>query len=187
MSHTELESKDLTVWRATHPSIWVRINYQIVTLCGKLSALLFFLIGAMITLEVIARYIFMAPTVWTGDISLLCQTWATCLGASWVLQHNALIRIDILNAWFNPFFSKVAECISFLAIAVFSAFCSYYGYLLLHESIVLGSSSASMLGLPMWMTEAAVPFGFGLLTIQAITEIFLVLSNSRQEDEEVTV
>ncbi len=186
MSNIELEDIDDTVNRAHHSSWWVRVNYQIVSLCGKLSAFLFVLIAALITYEVIARYIFLAPTIWSADISLLCQIWATCLGASWVLQHKALIRIDILNARLGPRLSRVTECISLLSIALFSAVCSYYGYLLLHESIAQGSASASMLGLPSWTTESAIPCGFGLLTIQAITEFFLVLSGEQQHKEGVS-
>lgn len=95
-NHAEKE-KDLSTWRAEHPALWVRINYLLIKLCGQLSAALFVIVAAIITYEVVARYVFTAPTIWSEDISLLCQIWATCLGASWVLQHKALIRIDFLT------------------------------------------------------------------------------------------
>lgn len=187
MSDIDAEAGDSAAWRATHPSRWVRLNYHLVTLCGRLSAVLFTVIAAIITYEVVARYVFHAPTIWAEDISLLCQIWATCLGASWVLQHNALIRIDILIKHLGPKSARLAEVLSLSVIAVFAGFVTVYGAELVRESIVMGSATASMLGLPLWATKTAIPLGFGLLTVQAVSEIFLVLAGVEREREEVSI
>lgn len=174
-------------WRAQHPAAWIRLSYYIAWGCGRLSAVFFVLIAAVITFEVVARYVFHAPTIWSEDISLMCQIWATCLGANWVLQHNALIRIDLLTRHLKGIKSQIADCLSLSVVVFFSGYISYYGFELTREAISMGSASATMLGLPLWMTKSAIPVGFGLLTIQAITEIVLVLSGHQQAQEEVMI
>ncbi|WP_191602449.1 TRAP transporter small permease [Marinomonas algicola] len=187
MSNETKKEKDLSAWRAEHPSLWVRINYRLITLCGQLSAILFVLVAVIITYEVIARYVFTAPTIWSEDISLLCQIWATCLGASWVLQHKALIRIDFLTSMLGERVRKMSDFVALLSIIFFAGFVAYYGFELLRESIEMGSASASMLGLPLWATKSAIPVGFGLLTLQAILEMVLLFASDYQEHEEVSL
>ena len=55
------------------------------------------------------------------------------------------------------------------------------------DAIAINSASASMLGLPMWITQSAIPLGFGLLFIQCLTEAALVLTGHLQPAEEVHV
>lgn len=187
MSDVNASQHDKQAWRANHSSRWVRFNHALVTLCGRLAAALFVTIAVMITYEVVARYIFLAPTIWVEDLSLLCQIWASCLGASWLLQHQSLIRIDMLINLFGPRLRIVAELWSLLVIALFSAWVAWYGTEIVIESIEMGSASASMLGLPMWVTKSAIPVGFGLLFIQCLTEAALVLTGHLQAAEEVNI
>lgn len=187
MSDVNASIKDPQAWRASHPSLWVRMNHAIVTLCGRLAAALFVVIAAMITYEVIARYLFLSPTIWAGDLSLMCQIWASCLGASWLLQHQALIRIDMLISRFGPRLRVVAELWSLLVIAVFSGWVTWYGAQIVINAVTINAASASMLGLPMWITQSAIPLGFGLLFVQCLTEAALVLTGHLQPAEEVHV
>ncbi|MBV0934295.1 TRAP transporter small permease [Marinobacterium weihaiense] len=187
MSDVNAPPHDKQAWRAQHASRWVRFNHAVVTLCGRLAAALFATIAVMITYEVVARYVFLSPTIWVEDLSLLCQIWASCLGASWLLQHQALIRIDMLINRFGPRLRILAELWSLLVVGLFSAWVAWYGTEIVIESVAMGSASASMLGLPMWITKSAIPVGFGLLFIQCLTEAALVLTGHLQAAEEVNI
>lgn len=167
--------------------LWVRLNFLLIHSCGVLSATFYTLIAFIITYEVIARYIFVSPTIWSEDISLLCQIWATCLGASWALRHKTLIRIDFLTNMFGVRIKKLSDFIALLTIFLFSSIVCYYGYELVSESISIGAASASMLGLPLWITKSAIPIGFGLLSFQAILEMVLLMSEGYQAHEEVSL
>ncbi|WP_319497979.1 TRAP transporter small permease subunit [uncultured Cohaesibacter sp.] len=59
---------------------------EIVTLC---------LVASMIH-EVVARYVFNAPTLWAFDISYMCTGTLFVLGAAWALHEDAHVRIDFL-------------------------------------------------------------------------------------------
>ncbi len=144
--------------------------------CGRLAGWLFFVVAAMVTYEVVARYVFHAPTIWAEEMSLFCQIWATYLGASYVLQHRDLIRIDILGNYFGPKFNFFSDLLSLLVIAVFSAVTVFYSLGIVIDSIELSRASATMLSLPLWMTESAIPIGFSLLLLQCISEFIKTVS-----------
>lgn len=54
------------------------------------------LVTAMVY-EVVARYVFNAPTEWSYDIAYMGSGSLFILGVSWTLRENAHIRIDIVR------------------------------------------------------------------------------------------
>lgn len=137
---------------------------------GILAAWLFFAIGLMITYEVVVRYVFVAPTIWTQEISQFLQIWATFLAAAYVLRHRQLIAIDFLNTRLPPRWRRVSNLFSLAVIAVFSLTAIWYGIDILAESIIQGRRTSTMLSVPNWMSESAVPIGFALLLAQCAVE-----------------
>lgn len=143
-------------------------------LLGKLAAWLLFAVGAMITYEVVARYVFLAPTIWAEEMSRFFQIWATYLAAAYVLRHRDLITITVLTERLAPRLRRFSEIGALLVIVLFCAVAVYYGTETMIESIRFGRATATMLTVPLWMTELAIPLGFGLLLLQASVELLRV-------------
>ena len=137
---------------------------------GRVAAWMFFAIACMITWEVVARYLFLAPTIWAEEMSQFFQIWATYLAAAYVLRHRQLIVIDffLLRMW--PGLRRVVDLFSLSFIALFCLVAIWYGMEILLESIRMGRATSTMLGVPKWMTESAIPVGFGLLLLQTLVE-----------------
>jgi len=148
--------------------IWIN---RISDFCGKLSAWLFFAIAVMITYEVVARYVFLAPTIWAEEMSQFFQIWATYLATAYILKHRKLISIDTLVSKFSLKIQWFFDLFSLLFIALFCLVAIFYGSQILIESIQIGRATSTMLAVPKWMTESAIPVGFTLLLLQTITEI----------------
>ncbi len=138
---------------------------------GRVSAWMFFAVGAMITYEVVARYVFLAPTIWAEEMSRFFQIWATYLAAAYVLRHRDLITIDVLLQRLRPRARHVAALCALTVVAIFSLVAVYYGMQSMLESIRIGRASSTMLTVPLWMTEVAIPLGFGALLLQALAEL----------------
>ncbi len=138
---------------------------------GKLAAWMFFIIAAMITYEVVARYVFLAPTIWAEEMSQFFQIWATYLAAAYVLKNRKLISIDTVVSRFSLKVQWFFDLFSLSVIALFSIVAVYYGSLIVIESVQVGRSTSTMMSVPKWMTESAIPIGFGLLFLQTIAEI----------------
>jgi len=52
--------------------------------------------------EVIMRYAFRAPTLWSFDISYMLGGSMYVLGLAWVLRDDGNVRVDIISSRFSP-------------------------------------------------------------------------------------
>ena len=152
------------------PSLWPLID-RVSDIFGQVAAWMFFAVGGMITYEVVARYVFLAPTIWAEEMSRFFQIWATYLAAAYVLRHRQLIVIEILILRMNERLRRLAQTAALVIMIVFCAVAVFYGTQSMMESIALKRASSTMLSVPLWMTEIAIPLGFGTLMLQALAEL----------------
>lgn len=144
---------------------------QLSDAAGLLAAWFFVVIGAMICYEVIARYVFLSPTIWAEELSRLVQIWAGYLAAAYVLRHRHMIRITAITDRLGPRGRRVAESFSLIWIIIFCGYAIWWGLEIAIDSIIVGRADSTMLALPLWFSEFAVPVGFGLLLLQALAEL----------------
>ena len=144
---------------------------RVIDRLADLSAWLFFLVGLMLSYEVVMRYFFNAPTIWAEELSRLAQVWATWLAAAWTLKNRRLIAVGILYDRLPAPLRRLAAGFTLLFIAAFSAVTLYYGAAITVESARLGRKTATMLDMPLWVAEIAVPVGVGLLLVQSLVEL----------------
>ena len=69
------------------------------TWCGKLVAWLILPLVAAVTYEVLARYLFHAPTIWSYDLTYMLYGTLFMLGTAYALRRGAHIRTDMF--WEN--------------------------------------------------------------------------------------
>lgn len=149
----------------------LRLIDSVSDLCGRLAAWMFVAIGAMIFFEVVARYVFLSPTIWAEELSRFAQIWATYLAAGYILKNRHLITIDVVVSRLGPSARRRADAASLGLIALFSVVAIYYGATVTIESIEVGRATSTMLAVPRWMTESAVPIGFTILLAQCLAQL----------------
>ena len=91
--------------------------------------------------------------------------------AAYVLRHRQLIVIEVLTLRLNKRLQRLAQAAALVIIILFCAVAVYYGTQSMVESITLKRASSTMLTVPLWMTEVAIPLGFGTLMFQALAEL----------------
>ena len=129
------------------------------------------LIFAM-TYEVLARKLFLAPTIWAYDISRFLYGALFMLGAGYALSRGVHIRADFL---YRNFKVKNQGLIDFVLYILF-----YFPGLIvflymtsgfLQESIVRGERGMDTTWMPyMWPIKSCLWFGIVFLLIQGISE-----------------
>ncbi|GBD42071.1 hypothetical protein HRbin39_01458 [bacterium HR39] len=137
---------------------------------ARLSAWIFFAIGFMLLYEVVARYLFNAPTIWAEELSRLFQLWASWLAAAHLLESRQLIAIGILRGRLPAALERVRAACVLAVIALVAAGGLVWGLWIVAESIRFGRKTATMLDLPLWVSEIAVPVGCALLLVQVAAE-----------------
>lgn len=135
------------------------------------AAFLFILAGCMLTYEVSARYLFVAPTIWAAELSQLCLIWGSMIGMPWLLKTNQHIAVDAVTERLGAAAQRVCRVLAMTAIALFSAVVAWKGGGIFYDSFERGRTTGSMLDLPTWVSELAIPVGFALLFIQAVIEL----------------
>ena len=135
-----------------------------------LAAVLFTVAGIMLTYEVMARYFFIRPTVWAAELSQLCLIWGCLVAMAWLLSARRHIAVDAVIQLLPPSVQRWIEAAAMLVVAAFSAMVTWKGWSIFLDSFERGRTTGSLLDLPSWIVELAVPLGFALLFIQALIE-----------------
>ena len=155
----------------------MEIYDKIIKYSGYLASALFVSIGFIISYEVVMRYIFNSPTVWVNEISRFLQIWATYLALTYTFHKKEFIRITVLYDKLKEKGKKILDFISDIFILTFSLFVLYFGWLIAYDSFKVGRTSSTILDVPSFLTELAIPLCFGFLVIRVIVEIFKFLKD----------
>lgn len=139
------------------------------------AALLFILAGGMLTYEVTARYLFVAPTIWAAELSQLSLIWGSMIAMPWLLGAGRHIAVDAVTNQLGPTAQRLCQGLAMIFVAGFSAVVAWKGSEIFYDSFERGRTTGSMLDLPTWVSELAVPVGFALLFLQALIEISKVI------------
>ncbi len=148
----------------------IRLIDKITEVAAHISAWMLFSIGVMVTYEVVMRKVFNSPTIWVDEVARFFQVWAVYLASAHILKLRDLITVELFLSSLSKDKIKLLEFLSLTTIAFFSLVALYYGAGVVFESIEMGRKTSTMLGVPKWLTESAIPVGFGLLFVQAIVE-----------------
>jgi TRAP-type C4-dicarboxylate transport system permease small subunit len=156
---------------------FLRLVDRLTNASGVLSAWMLFSIGLMVTYEVVMRKVFNAPTIWADEMARFFQIWAVYMAGAYVLKHRHLIAVDLFTSTLYRKTGRLLDYLSLLVIAAFSLVAVYKGVLIVVESIEVGRNTSTMLGVPKWMTESAIPVTFALLFLQTIAEAVLTATD----------
>lgn len=153
---------------------------------ARLAGWAYFAIGLMLFYEVVARYFFTAPTIWAEELSRLVFIYATLLAAPFLLHHNQHIRVTALVGLLGPGARRACRLIALAFVAAFAILLVWYGLDAPLNSFARGRTSGSMLDIPAWWPQAAVPFACALLALQSIVEFVRTAMGARLPPENVT-
>jgi TRAP-type mannitol/chloroaromatic compound transport system permease small subunit len=67
------------------------------TACGFVAAALVFVLMGLMVFEVVMRYVFGAPTIWSYDLSTMTMGAVFVLSIGYTLATGAHVRVDILH------------------------------------------------------------------------------------------
>ncbi len=162
----------------------LRLIDRAADLLGHLAAWMFFLTGAMITYEVLARYLFNAPTIWAAELSQLLLLWGSFMAMATLLRQRAHIRITLLTARLGDRGRQACEAFTLVFIAGFSAVAAWHGWFIAYDSFERGRSTGTMLNIPNWWSEMVIPLGFLVLLLQCLAELHRVLRHGAPAEAE---
>lgn len=102
----------------------------------------------MIGYEVVVRYFFNAPTIWSHELSVMLCAMAFLLGGPYVHQHRNHIVISVAAERFSPHWRHRANVLVSLLTSVFFMVLSYATVQQAAESVRYMEQSGTALNLP---------------------------------------
>ena len=143
---------------------------------GLAAGWAYFAIGLMLAWEVASRYFFNAPTVWAEELSRLIFVWATFLAMATLLHHDQHIRVTVVTDLLGPAGRRVARVATLIFVLALAVAVIFYGAPIALNSLERGRTTGTMMDLPNWWAQAAIPLAFLLLALQTLLELVRAVS-----------
>ena len=138
---------------------------------GILAAVLLFMTGVFLTYEVVARYALNLPTKWASELAELFLLWGVFLGLARTVHFRENITIEVAYDRLAPSKQRLVDLLSLTFVLLFFIFVARYGFELAWDSVKRGTTTGTMVDIPSWWEEAAVPVGCSWAAIQTLVEI----------------
>jgi TRAP-type mannitol/chloroaromatic compound transport system permease small subunit len=122
--------------------------------------------------EVVARYVFGAPTIWAYELAFMLTGAGWMLGMAYTLAKGAHIRIDVVSAWFPPRVKAAIDVVLYLALLPLIVWIVIALDHRVVQSLLSGERSGqSAWNPPIWMFRAVFLASFVLLGLQIVAEV----------------
>lgn len=155
----------------TAPRGALRLADGLSLIAARLSECGIVAMTVLLTYEVVARYVFRAPTHWTSDVATTMMIWLTFLAMGYCLREGHMIRITVIIGNLPPAGRKAAEALSLVAILLFSIFVLWVSSRAMMDSLAFGRRQPTMLRMPTWIAELPIILGFAILALQSLSEL----------------
>jgi TRAP-type mannitol/chloroaromatic compound transport system permease small subunit len=139
---------------------------------GRVVAWLIVPLMLSLTYEVLARYVFSAPTIWAYDVSYMLYGSHFMLGAGYTLYRGGHIRTDMLYHRWSPRMQGAVDAIGYLCF-FFPAMLFFFwmgGQEAWHAWQILETSDASPWRPPLYPFKTVIPVTAALLLVQGVSE-----------------
>jgi TRAP-type mannitol/chloroaromatic compound transport system permease small subunit len=159
---------------------FIRIIERITRSIGILASFAIVPLVLATCYEVLARYVFGAPTIWAYEIGYTLTGSHFLLGMAYTLAVGAHIRIDIFSGNFAP---RTRALIDLAAYAVMLPLMIWLSYALF-QHLATGylrseRSGQSAMNLPVWPFRIVFLVAFTLLALQVLAEVAKTVRSMR--------
>ena len=125
--------------------------------------------------EVIARYLFNAPTTWGMELAVLLFGPYFLLGGPYLLHLKGHVALDVVRQRLSPIWQRRMDLVNYPVIVIFCAILLYFSVPSAWSSWEYKETSFSAWNPPVWPIKAFVPLALALMMMQAIIEFLRVV------------
>lgn len=125
--------------------------------------------------EVVARYVFNAPTVWAMELAILIFGPYFLLGGPYLLHLHGHVSLDVFRMRLSPKWNRRFELVNYPIIIAFCLILLYYSVPAAYSAWQYGETSFSAWNPPIWPAKLAVPLSLALLALQAVADFITLV------------
>lgn len=139
-----------------------KMNDFLMRICGVLVMVMVPVMTVVIFMQVVMRYVFMAPFAWSEELSRYLLVWISCLGSAYAVRKVMHINIVFVKNLFPDTVKTLMSISSHVIVMLFFVFCLYHGWI---DSIEEWAQRTAAMQIPMTFPKLAIPVGFGLMVL----------------------
>lgn len=137
---------------------------------GEAASFLLIVAIIAITYEVIARYLFNAPTIWANELTVYLLGILYMIGGAYTLYLKGHVSIDILYVRFSPRTRAISDLLTSLCFFLFCGVLLWQGIEYASASVIGGETSGTPWNPPIYFLKIAIPLGASLILIQGVAK-----------------
>jgi C4-dicarboxylate transporter, DctQ subunit len=163
--------------------MFVRLLNALISVSAILAGLLILITALLVGYEVIVRYVFDSPTLWTFDITIFLIMYSAFLGSAFTLREGKHVRLEFFVDWLARYRipSLILSLISNVVIIVFWLVATYTAFRDTVTAYQLSQVTQSYLRFPLYVPLISIVLGGALVLIQLLIDtIKLCLSGGRR-------
>lgn len=136
-------------------------------------AVLVVLVPAMtliLVTQVILRYFFSSPIFWAEEVAVQILMMVTCIGLSYLIYQNKMVRVDVMAAWVSPkVLVYVEKAVYVISLVVLAVVCFHaVGWLMQPENRLNFSPTT---GISKWYNYAVIVASFHLMGFHLLAKL----------------
>lgn len=144
-------------------------------LCG-IAAALMILISVIVVVQMVwVRYVLVESSIWQTEFVRYLLVAATFIGSPYVLLTRGHVNVDLVPMYLTHKWRFALALFSSILALAFCIIIAWYGYELWYEAWDNNWFSDSIWEVRLWIPYAAMPFGFGVLSLQYVADIISLL------------
>ena len=156
---------------------------------ARLSVLCLLTMTLLVSMNVIARYIFKNPISWAMEINQYLFCGVTLFATAYSIKKDAHVRVDIIRVRLNKRLQNLLDFLAAPIILVVSCLLIWYGFSEAHLAYIYNKRSSSEVGTPLWPVWSVVAIGgigsFLQTIVLCLENMQNFLTRNRNKGEEI--
>ncbi|MDU5085992.1 MAG: TRAP transporter small permease [Anaerococcus vaginalis] len=128
-----------------------------------------FAMTLIIFLQVISRYIFNSPLVWSEELSRYLFVWISFLAIADAVRTKSHIALSILTDRMSEDRKQIVSRLNYSLTCIIGIIITYGGIVLMNLGV---HQSSATLGVPMFLVYLVIPVSGVLISIFSVEKIF---------------
>jgi len=152
---------------------------------GKVVSFFTLAIIAVITYEVVMRYLLVKSQSWAPEMSTFLFGGLFLLGGGYGYLYGGHVNLDLLYIRFSPRGKAILDLITSIFVFLFLGVLIWKGWLMAWDSLIILETSGSAFAPPLFPIKLAIPIGGSLFMLQVIVKLIrnLYIATGRSKDE----
>ena len=143
---------------------------------GRCTSWLALVIVALMSVNVVLRYLFSVGSVWAQELEWHLLVPLILFGCSYAMRHGEHVRVDIVYGRFSEKNKSLIDLVSALLLIAIAALFIWYSLHYVQQSYVIDEGSPDPGGIPhRYLLKGLLPLGFALLLVQGIASALAAL------------